>query len=241
MSLVASEDTANYWYVSEAGQTYGPLTLQMVEKRLATNSFGRTALVWKNGWKTWQPIAAHFSTEIPTTRRPADEAKHFHTDGHQARSISAVLRWLLFLITAAAFAAFEYGIPFLDVDTPNSFVALRLAIVGALSVGGIFAVRSWWGYSKRARSGRQGIIRVVTVLWGAVITVVTVAAVTSAPFGYRMEVARQNFKHYTVQTDVLTGTLYIKGLVGPGLSRIVKTQLDANSGIKNVQIDSFGG
>ncbi len=104
---------------------------------------------------------------------------------------------------------------------------------------------SWWRWASSSATGEKGarhLAKVAIVLfWGrwpwlqADRRRCPDTPHVQAPTGPRP------YRHYAVSVDVGTGTLLIRGPIGPGIAAEVGRQLDANSAIKTVAIDSIGG
>lgn len=232
------------WYVSEWGAKKGPYTAEMVQSRIDRGDFGKSALVWTGGQTAWQPISLHFHFhEVAATPAVPTLAAHLPADQPPLSLLVpyAVLRWTCLIIAAACAAVCCIGIPFQNLLTPNTYLLIRIVTLATLMSAGALAIGLWWKTSSQFTGQRGGLQKSVTVVSAVVISIVAFVFAIGTPLAYRVQVARSSFGHFELQTDVLTRTIRIKGLIGPGMARQLAVQIASNADIHNIEIDSFGG
>ncbi len=233
----------NYWYVAERGENNGPYTIAMLEERVRLGRFSRSALVWRDGWSSWQPLVVHFPSLglDPRSRRPEQADGPLRPAGNE--NASSFAHWSILGISVAALCAFVSGFPSAP-ENATVFLSWRLATLGCLALTGGLSTLLWLRRLSRSdarTASRRGLAKVLTVGWATVVTLAVLVGLGTTPQLYRIQVARQNFNHYTVETDVLSRQLVIKGLIGPGLAGKVATQLESSTAIDTVTINSNGG
>jgi hypothetical protein len=226
--------------VSDGGRTVGPYSGAMLDERLRRGGITAKALVWHEGWSDWQPIAVHFKFPEDRGADPADQPVNV-ANSLEGAGISILRGVVPPLISAAALIAYIAGEPGNDVIDPTTFVWLRIALAASMFVAAIFSALYWWNRAFSESLKFSGIVKVGVISGSVVVGVVCVVSLLNLPLQYRIHIARKSFDQYSVQTDVVGGTLTIRGLIGPGLSNAISTQIGANASISTVIIDSYGG
>jgi hypothetical protein len=236
------EEETDLWHVAEGGKTHGPYTFDMLRDRFNNGRFSKSALVWKNGLPSWQPIVLHFSAvEAPAPPAPAERV----VQPVVRNRLSALfyVRWTLLAATILFFCLVVTGNAASNELSAHSYLLVRLGVVAAMALTAIAAAILWWRYASvsTGRDKATGLIRAGVVICSIAVVIATFASAMNTPLLYRVQIARESYNHYSVKVDIASGTLFIEGLVGPGLAREVSQQLRSNAAIKTVAINSIGG
>jgi hypothetical protein len=151
--------------------------------------------------------------------------------------------WIVLAGMAFFFSLIISGYSASDEWSALAFLAGRVgSILALLCLASLSAIWWWkWAGSDAASERSRGIAKVLVVLSSAAALVGAFVTAVKTPIQYRVLIARQSFKNYSINVDVGTGTLLIQGTVGPGMAAEVGRQLNANAAIRTVAIDSTGG
>jgi hypothetical protein len=237
-----SDGDDELWYVAENGKRHGPYTADMVQDRLNQGRFSKSAIVWKNGFSSWQPIDLHFTRVTPALKSKSPE-QTAESQRSRQQSLLFYIRWVLLIAVGALFAlvATEY-LSSIELS-PESFLAVRLSLLSALALIATANAVLWWRHSSSilASERKKGLVRVAVVACTVAVAIAVFAKAANTPLLHRVQIARASYNHYTVKVDIASGTLSIEGLIGPGLASEVSRQLRSNAAIKTVAINSIGG
>jgi hypothetical protein len=240
---MANDDHA-LWYVAEGSERHGPYSPNLLQRHFDDGMFSESALVWHAGMSTWRPIVLHFKKS--NTESPLEVAIPIFVSGTQPETSDKAegekQQWFWLLLTAAAAltgtAAIWYDVPQLENFEPDVAFYLRCTLIGVTLIAAMVGAFLWWNASA---SKWLGLARVFTIFGVIVVAASAFIAAVQTPLWYRLQVARSSFNRYSLNTDILAKSIAIRGLIGPGLAQKLKIQLDANSGIRNIVIDSDGG
>ena len=83
------------WFISDKGQTLGPLATSLVVDKVVSGELSDSALVWREGMPQWQPLLSHFKRPGPivTARQPNFFLRFWRGDYPLAVSYWIVASW----------------------------------------------------------------------------------------------------------------------------------------------------
>ena len=239
-----SDGDGELWHVAENGKRHGPYTADMVQERLNQGRFSKSAIVWKSGFSSWQPIDLHFTKalnalQLNSVEQPVEPKKPVQ------RPEFLYVRWFLVSTTVALFVLiYSRSVPVLTNElSPPLFIAVYLCVFGGLGLSGAACAFLWWRHPPvfLASDRKRGLFRVAVAAGASVVALAVFIGLSLTSLAYRAQIARAASGHYSVNVDIPSQTLTIKGLIGPGLASEVSKQLRSNAAIKTVAINSAGG
>jgi hypothetical protein len=234
-----SDAISELWHVADGGKSFGPYTTNMLQDRINRRRFSKSALVWKGGFSSWQPIVLHFVVDDAPA---VGHEKRRVTSAPAKRTPMSYIAWFILVVTGLLFTLVATGYSASNEWGASYYLLSRIGVVFAMLGLGAATAFLWWRKAGTVTNERRaGILRAVIVVGGSAIAIAGFAAAMNTPLLYRLQIARQSYNHYSVNVDVGTGVLSVKGLIGPGLASEVSRQLRANAAIKTVAINSTGG
>lgn len=236
------EESSHLWHVSEQGQAYGPYTTEMLQSRIKSGRFTRQALVWRPDFSAWQPIKIHFSWPAESIPIVSEQAAATSSQT-VVKTIGVHARWAVSGLSLFSLALLLLVRAVSDDWSPAAGVAIKIVLLVAMAVSGGAAAYLWWRRLQIAPYSpkKVGLVRIAIIFGGTLFAVLIFILAAQMPDIYRVQIARESFRHYTVDVNGGTGTLSIRGLIGPGLASNISQHLKANAAIRIVEIDSIGG
>ena len=183
------EEEADLWHVAEGGKTHGPYTADMLQQRFDNGRFSNSALVWRDGLPSWQPISLHFTLGRADSSPPVEQMAQ-PTARVGLRPLLFV-RWGLLAVTLLCFSLVSTGNAASNELGANSFLLIRLIVIGAMVLSGIAAAVVWWRHASAANVSdkAKGLVRAGVVVCSIVVAITAFAAAMNTPLLYRVQIA----------------------------------------------------
>ncbi len=247
------------WFVADNGGQRGPLLREDLVALIRSGQVSQGALVWRHGFKEWQPLAAHFdfpgpaatdrrepppgppSWAAPTRGKALAQGK----PGRRTTNREAVAG-VLWLLAAAVAGAIGYTLRKQTLQAGNPLVNTAIWCSGVLVPTACAAMSIWklWKGCNRAvvpRSVGVGLLKVGLVVSAVFLALFSGFLLRQVPTIYRIAVARQAFDKYKVDVRLVSREILVHGDIGPGLASKLRDALDANAGFRTIVITSPGG
>lgn len=239
------------WHVYDGRERLGPIPSEEVERRHAAGALGADALVWREGWPDWRPIASALEWLKSQGDAPAKASAEPGAPSRTGKGRAPIVSGMAALAIAALAAV---GVQLLrdrlreivDTTEPSTVVQSYLTLVWGMAAGLAAVVAALWWLSGRIRRWRpksiapglmRGLLACLTLLSAAYVAL----QLRLAPLVHDIAVRVASQAATVGFQPANGGWVTVIGEIGPHLAEQIERELQAHPGSRGILIDSPGG
>jgi hypothetical protein len=218
------------------------------------------SLVWKRGMSSWEPIKAHFglyfkdsstsstchtAPSLPAYVESPSTGKDQKFESSINRTIKQRSKTLAFYsaLSVSSFLIFIWIYSCWDGSEANA-KTLGLSLIITIASGILWTIKLWQE-GRRQTVAKQcynrGKQKLAAVFLGLFIISFTTVAISQVALHKRIFTERKAYNEYTIEVDIASKSMVIKGCIGPYFSSTIKRNFDSHPEIDTLIIDSPGG